>query len=183
MTLAVLALLACGGERAGDAGAAGSADPSEIATPEGIRLRFPPGFTPRVENGKDGTAYVAVRENEVVAATVGEADVDCEAVARQAEGIERFETAGGFDACSLPAADADGRSLAIVLVELEGLAVTAAAVAAPGRAAELARAFADAVRLDGRLKPLPGKAGLRLGDPRGETALLVGRPWVRAGGE
>lgn len=62
-----------GGGIGGDAAGGGSARDSEIQTAEGIRLRFPQGFTPRVETGAEGTVYVAVREKEVVAASIREA--------------------------------------------------------------------------------------------------------------
>jgi hypothetical protein len=175
--LLLLAVLACGGGGSGGGGDApgdllgGGADAGsargDIRTAEGLRLRFPPGFAPRAEDREDGTVYLAVREREVVAADVREAAaMDCAAAARQVA-TERFVTAGGFDACALPISTADGTSLAVVLVEVQGLTVTvAAAASAPARATELARAVADGVGAGANVKPVPGKTGMRTVDPR-----------------
>jgi hypothetical protein len=163
-----LAVLGAAGPARLSAPAPAAAVQPEIRTPEGIRLRFPSGFVPRTEETRDGTSYVAIRGKELVGASIREADVDCAAAARQAPGVERFDTAGGLAACALPAAAADGHSLAVIVVAVDRLAVTAMALAAPGRAAELARAFADDIRVEGRAKAVAGKTGQRLvaADPR-----------------
>jgi hypothetical protein len=165
--VAVLAGAGCsggGGERASPADGqlppADRATPSatlrEVVTPEGIRLRFPPGFVPFAGGGKEGAGYAAVHEQELIVASIGEPVIRCEDAAREDAAVQRFDTAGGFGACALPSLVDAGEAFAIVLVELGGRSLTVTAKAAPGRAEQLARAFAEDVR-EGRGQQIPGE--------------------------